>query len=232
MKIASRSAPPSGSSPRGAAVVPSVSGFDIRLLASRVSVFFVGLAIMAYGIVLIVQARLGASPWDVMHLGIVRLSDLSFGRVRQLVGLIIITISCLILRKWPTLGIIANMVLVGEFCNWLVVLHLVPIAVDWPSRLVSFAAGLFIWGFGTGVYIQSKLGAGPRDLLMLALHERTGWPIRWVRTMLEIAAVTIGICLGGPFSIGTIVFSFTIGHTTELGMKLARRLLRPLTEPN
>jgi uncharacterized membrane protein YczE len=231
MKLASRGSPLSGSSPRSAAVDPTAYGFEIRLLAGRISVFFVGLAIMAYGIVLIVQAKFGAAPWDVMHLGIVRLSGLSFGRVRQFVGLIIITISCLILRKWPTLGIIANMVLVGEFCNWLVVLHLVPDAANLPSRLVSFAAGMFIWGLGTGVYIQSRLGAGPRDLLMLALHERTGWPIRWVRTMLEIAAVTIGICLGGPFSVGTIVFSLTIGHTTELGIKLARRLLRPLTEP-
>ncbi|KIL39808.1 hypothetical protein SD70_17975 [Gordoniibacillus kamchatkensis] len=204
----------------------------MRLLASRATVFIVGLAIMAYGIVLIVQARFGAAPWDVMHLGIVQLSGLSFGRVRQIVGLAVITVACLMLRQWPTVGLIANMLLVGEFCNWLVALHLVPVATDIPRRIALFTAGLFVWGFGTGVYIQSKLGAGPRDLLMLAIHHRTGWPIRWVRTILEIAAVTAGICLSGPFSIGTIAFSFCIGHTTELGMKVAQRLLRSLTEPD
>jgi hypothetical protein len=203
---------------------------DIRLAVSRSTVFLLGLAIMAYGIVLIVQAKFGAAPWDVMHLGVVDLSGLSFGRVRQIVGLIIIIVSCIMLRKWPSIGIIANMVLVGEFCHWLVLLHLVPAPVQLVPRIASFAAGMLVWGFGTGVYIQSKLGAGPRDLLMLAIHERTNWPIRWVRTMLEIAAVTVGILLGGPFSFGTIVFSFSIGHTTEFGMKAARVLFAPLTE--
>lgn len=196
----------------------------------RIVLFLIGLMIMSYGIVLIVQANLGAAPWDVMHLGIARHSGLSFGRTRQLVGLIIIVSCCLILKKWPTIGIVANMVLVGEFCNYIYIWHLTPEVFSLGSKAAAFAAGLFIWGLGTGIYIQSQLGAGPRDLLMLALHQVTGIPIRWVRTLIEVMTVVVGIGLGGPFSWGTFIFSVTIGHTTELGMRLAKSWFGKITE--
>ncbi|MFC0212397.1 YitT family protein [Paenibacillus chartarius] len=225
--ITAKSAPALNDAPRQS--VRSRNG-SVLLIIGRTFVFLFGLAMMAYGIVLLVQAKFGAAPWDVMHLGVVRWTGLSFGRVRQAVGLIVVVVGCLMLLKWPTIGMIANMVLVGEFCNWFTVLHLVPSPTDLTTRILSFAAGMVIWGFGTGVYIQSGLGAGPRDLLMLAIHARTRWPIRWVRSMIEVAAVLIGIALGGPFAIGTIVYSLAIGHITEYGMKLSRFFLRPLTE--
>jgi hypothetical protein len=195
----------------------------------RILLFLLGLMIMSYGIVLIVQANLGAAPWDVMHLGIVRHTGLTLGRTRQLVGMAIIVSSCLILKKWPTVGIIANMVLVGEFCNYIYIWDLTPKVFSPGSRLAVFAAGLFVWGLGTGIYIQAQLGAGPRDLLMLALHRVTGMPIRWVRTLIEVSTVLIGMCLGGPVSWGTLFFSVAIGHTTELGMKLSKRWFGKLT---
>ncbi|GIP26215.1 putative membrane protein YczE [Paenibacillus sp. J23TS9] len=195
----------------------------------RVTLFLLGLMIMSYGIVLIVEANLGAAPWDVMHLGIVRHWGFTFGRTRQMVGIIIIVGSCFVLRKWPSIGIIANMLLVGEFCNYIINWHLTPDIISLTSQITAFASGLFIWGLGTGIYIQSQLGAGPRDLLMLALHHVTGISIRWVRTLIEITTVLVGISLGGPFSWGTLVFSVTIGHTTELGMKLAKKWFGKVT---
>lgn len=196
----------------------------------RLILFILGLMIMSYGIVLIVQANLGAAPWDVMHLGIVRYWGFTFGRTRQLVGIIIIVSCCLILKQWPTFGIIANMILVGEFCNYILNWNLAPDVLSNGSRITVFVAGLFVWGLGTGVYIQSQLGAGPRDLLMLTLQHVTGMPIRWVRTIIEISTIVIGISLGGPFSWGTFIFSITIGHTTELGMKLAKKWFGKVTE--
>lgn len=200
------------------------------LFARRLALFFVGLIVMSYGIVSVVKAGFGVSPWDVLHLGIVQSTGLSFGRVQQLVGVVILASACLMSKKWPTLGAIANMIIVGEMCNWFLLFHLVP---DWSNpaaRVGLFIGGILFWGFGTGIYIQSNFGAGPRDWLMLALHEKTGWAIRWVRTILEVAAVVLGIWLGGPFNWGTIVFSFTIGHSTEYGIRLANRLFGRFTE--
>ncbi|GAX90323.1 YczE/YyaS/YitT family protein [Effusibacillus lacus] len=200
------------------------------LIARRLAVFVLGLWIMSYGIVTVVKANFGVSPWDVLHLGIVQHTGLSFGRVTQLVGVVILACACILMKRWPTFGAIANMIVVGEFINLILRLHLVPEWETIGARIGLFVAGLIISGFGTGIYIQSQLGAGPRDWLMLALHEKTGWAIRWVRTILEVAAVSIGLCLGGPFFWGTIIFSLTIGHTTEYGLRMAKKWFGKYTE--
>jgi uncharacterized membrane protein YczE len=200
------------------------------LQTKRFFVFLLGLMIMSYGIVCVVKANFGVSPWDVLHLGIVKNSSLSFGRVQQLVGVAIMICACIMQKKLPTFGAIANMILVGEFCDLILRWELVPHWEHAAARIFLFVGGLMISGFGTGIYIQSQLGAGPRDWLMLALHEKTGWAIRWVRTMLEVMAVLLGLWLGGPFYAGTIVFSLTIGHVTELGLWIAKRLFGRFTE--
>lgn len=205
---------------------PAVDALPLK----RGLVFLLGLLVMSYGIVCVVKANFGVAPWDVLHMAIVNHTGLSFGRVQQVVGIAILASACILLKKWPTFGAIANMILVGEFCDWVIRLHLVP---DWNetiARVGLFVAGIGIWGFGTGIYIQSQLGAGPRDWLMLALHEKTGWAVRWVRTLLEVLAVAVGIWLGGPFSWGTIAFSLTIGHATEYGFRAAKRLFGRYTE--
>ncbi|MFC4768188.1 YczE/YyaS/YitT family protein [Effusibacillus consociatus] len=204
--------------------------FTNLLAVKRLFVFILGLLIMCYGIVAVVNAGFGVSPWDVLHLGISQNTGLSFGRVSQLVGLVILASASILMKKLPSFGAIANMILVGEFIDLLIHFQLVPQWEHWAARIGLFVGGLFIWGFGTGVYIQSQLGAGPRDWLMLAFHEKTGWAIRWVRTFLEVTAVTLGLWLGGPFSWGTIVFSLTIGHSTEFGFRMAKKLFGRFTE--
>lgn len=97
-------------------------------------------------------------------------------------------------------------------------------------KIPLFFFGLILCGYGVGIYISSRLGAGPRDWLMLSLHQKTGLAIRWVRTLIEISAVLFGILLGGPFSVGTILFSLLIGHPTEWGIKWAGRVLSPFVE--
>lgn len=208
-----------------------VQHLSFRLATVRLTVFMLGLLIMSFGIMAVVKANFGVSPWDVLHLGIVYHTHLSFGRVQQLVGVLIIAMACLLMKKWPTIGSIANMILVGEFCDFIMDYHLLP---DWQSpvaRILLFMMGMLVWGVGTGIYIESKLGAGPRDWLMLALHEKTEVAIRWVRTGLELFAVGFGIWLGGPFAIGTIVFSLTIGHITEYGLRLAHFVFGRYTSP-
>lgn len=210
----------------------SIKREQISLLLVRFLVFMFGLFIMSFGIVAVVQANFGVSPWDVLHLGIVKHTGLSFGRVQQAVGILILTVAGLIMKKWPTFGAVANMILVGEFTDMIIRYHLVPEWEQPTARAALFVVGIIIWGMGTGVYIESRLGAGPRDWLMLALHEKTGVAIRWVRTGLEVMAVGLGFWLGGPFAIGTLIFSLTIGHVTEYGLRVAKGTFGRFTSPS
>jgi uncharacterized membrane protein YczE len=199
-----------------------------RWFLRRFLVMTVGLFVLAVGIVSTVRANIGASPWDVLHIGLTRHIPISFGVAQEVVGLTLLTITCLSIKRWPTFGTFYNIIMVGLFCDW--IYHFVPAPQGWILRSLEFAIGLLLCGYGVGIYISSNLGAGPRDWLMLLLHEKTGLRVRWVRTILEVSVVVIGILLGGPFSVGTILFSLLVGHPTDWGIKWARRVFRSFVE--
>ncbi len=50
---------------------------------------------------------------------------------------------------------------------------------------------------------------------MTGLARRTGWSIGLVRTGLEVTVVALGLLLGGPLGLGTVVYALTIGPLTQ-----------------
>lgn len=199
-----------------------------KLFLRQLLIMNIGLFVMAIGIVFTIQANMGASPWDVLHIGLTYHLPLTFGLASQGVGLVVLIFSCWMAKRWPTIGTLINIVMVGFYAD--VIFPFVTSPESWWIRVPLFFIGLLFCGYGAGIYISSRLGAGPRDWLMLSLHQKTGLAIRWVRTLIELSAVLVGILLGGPFSVGTILFSLLIGHPTEWGIKWADRVFSPFVE--
>jgi uncharacterized membrane protein YczE len=72
-------------------------------------------------------------------------------------------------------------------------------------------AGIILNGVAGGAYIGAGLGPGPRDGLMTGFCRRTGLPVKWVRTGIEIAVLALGWLLGGTVGLGTLLYAATIG---------------------
>jgi len=188
----------------------------------------IGLLVMSLGIVSTIRANIGTGPWDVLHVGLTLHVPISFGLASQLVGLVVLVAACLLARSWPTIGCLINIVMVGFYCDWMFPFLPAPDPYVW--RVVEFLIGILLIGYGVGLYIASRLGAGPRDWMMLTICQKTGIEVRWVRTIIEVSALGVGIALGGPFSFGTILFSLTIGHPTQWGIKWAAHAFGPFVE--
>lgn len=199
-----------------------------KMLLRRLLVIHVGFLIMSFGFVGIVKAGMGASPWDVFHVGLTLHTPLTFGQAQQVAGVFILILSCWMARSWPTLGCVLNIVFVGFYCD--LIYGIVPSPQVWYWQLTQFLLSILIAGFGVGFYVAARLGAGPRDWLMLSLSQKTGLQIKWVRTMIEVVAVGLGLLLSGPFAIGTILFSFLIGHPTQWGIHWAERTFTSFVE--
>jgi uncharacterized membrane protein YczE len=194
----------------------------------RLLMINIGFLVMSAGFVLVVRAGLGTSPWDVFHMALTLHTPLTYGTAQQVSGIFLLILACWLERSFPTLGCLLNIALVGLYCD--LIYDFIPAPDVWWLQWPQFFFGLLVTGCGMGLYIACKLGAGPRDWLMLTLHQRTGIAIRWVRTMIEVTVVLIGMLLSGPFGIGTILFSLLIGHPTEWGIKWAERAVGPFVE--
>lgn len=184
-----------------------------------------GFAVLALGIQTTVQAGLGVSPWDVLHLGISGRTGLTLGQVSEVVGLVIVVVAWP-LGVRPRLATLLNMILIGVFIDLIARTGWVPIPRSMPGAFIQVAVGYLLLGLGSGLYISADLGAGPRDSMMLALTRRTGKSVAVVRTVIEGAALLSGWLLGGPVGWGTVIGVFLVGPATHAALELFGRLSR------
>lgn len=177
----------------------------------------IGLFGYAVAVALMIQSQLGLGPWDAFHVGVQNLTGIPVGQASIYVGML------LLLGTWfigvrPGLGTIGNMILIGVFLDLL--LPVLPLAHGWAIGLAYFIPGLLICGLSTGFYIGAGLGKGPRDGLMVGLSQGTGWPVRRVRTLIELVVLVFGWLMGGPIGLGTLLFALGIGPAAQWGMRV------------
>lgn len=177
----------------------------------RSIIYNLGLLLMALGLVLLIKADLGATPWDVFHVGLYYQLGLTIGTWSIIVGIGILTVAAIISKEFPQIGAFLNMVLVGLFIDMYFLLPFIQTPENIFGKVAMFVTGLLLNGYGMGLYISAQFGAGPRDSLMIALSQKTGWKVRNVRALMEVLVLLVGWQLGGPVFWGTILISMLIG---------------------
>jgi uncharacterized membrane protein YczE len=187
----------------------------------RLARLYLGLAGFGVSLALMVRARLGLGPWDVLHQGIARHLGVQLGWVTIGVsGLVML--AWIPLRQRPGLGTISNAVIVGLVVNGALDVLPAPAALAW--RAAWLAAGIGLNALATACYIGAGLGPGPRDGLMTGLAAR-GHSLTAVRTAIELSVLAAGIGLGGSFGAGTVAYALLIGPLTQI--LLPRLTVRP-----
>lgn len=173
------------------------------------------LGLMLYGVstAVYVRANLGADPWNVFHLGVSGLTSLDIGIVMILTGAAVLLL-WIPLRQRPGLGTISNVIVLGLAAD--ATLSLMPPLESLWVRGVLLLLAVVLNGMATGMYIGAGFGAGPRDGLMTGIHARTGWPIRRIRTTIELSVLVIGMLLGGTFGVGTVLYALAIGPLIQI----------------
>jgi uncharacterized membrane protein YczE len=80
--------------------------------ARRVAWLYAGLGGFGVSLALMVRARLGLDPWDVLHQGLARRSGVSIGWVVTAVSALVL-VAWIPLRQRPGFGTLSNVVVVG-----------------------------------------------------------------------------------------------------------------------
>jgi uncharacterized protein len=191
----------------------------------RAACLVVGLAVIAAGIVAMLESGFGVPPWDVLHVGIARHTALSVGGASIVVGLIVLFVGWAI-GATPGIGTVANAIEIGllvDVFRSMDAAHALA-ASGVGVRLLAVVGGVVCFGLGSALYIGAGLGAGPRDGMMLALSHRTGRRIAIVRGVMEVVVLLAGVALGGPLGIGTALFAVAVGPAVESSFWLFVRL--------
>ncbi len=183
-----------------------------------------GLSLFGAALALMVRARLGLDPWNVLHQGLSTHVALTIGQLSILTGLAVMVL-WLPLRQRPGLGTLCNVFVVGLTLD--LTLAVLPEIEGLALRATFLIAGIGLIGLGSAAYIGAGLGTGPRDGLMTGLHERFGWSIRGARLGIEVTVLALGWLMGGVAGVGTVLYALAIGPIVQAF--LTRLTLPPRT---
>jgi uncharacterized membrane protein YczE len=190
--------------------------------APRVAWLYLGLVGFGISLGLLVRAKLGLDPWDVLAQGIAKHLNLQIGYVVDIIGAAVL-LAWIPLRQRPGFGTVSNVVVVGLVVNW--TLDLLPHPRALAIRITMLALAICLNALATGCYIGAGLGPGPRDGLTTGLAAR-GHSIRVVRSVIEVSVLVLGFALGGTVGVGTVAYAVAIGplvHMTIPRLNLGAR---------
>ncbi len=193
-------------------------------MTARLVKLMVGLCLFGTGIWLGLEANLGVGPWDVLAGGLADKLGTPFGRTAIGVSVVVFLIG-LAARVRPGLGTVLNVLVIGAVIDLLIATPLLDDLGDdaVALRLVATVGGIACVAAGSALYLGAHLGPGPRDGLMVAIATRTGWPVGVARAALELSVLVIGVLLGGPVGVGTLLFALGIGPAVQVAFRVLRQ---------
>ena len=166
-----------------------------------------GLACFSVGNVFGVHAgSAGTNAWNTLALGISGTTSLSFGTVTLLISVLVIVID-IIFKGRIGFGTLMNALLISWFSDLLLgIFDFLPNAQNQFIGAALTIIGQTIISFSTILYMWPGLGCGPRDTLMVIIGKRfPKTPIGFIKFCMELVVLLIGVLLGAPFGLGTVL---------------------------
>ena len=207
-------------------VVPSLSWssefpLNTKPRLKTMIMLIIGLFLFGLGEAIIIGSGSGVSPWTVLAQGISTRSDLSIGMATFFISIAIL-IFWIPLKQVPGIGTILNAIIIASAID--LTLPYLPQPDDITFKIIQACFGILVVGLGSGIYLCSNLGPGPRDGLMIGLQKQTNTSLPAIRTIIELSAVISGWLLGGVVGVGTILFVFGIGPCVGIGLTLVEKV--------
>jgi uncharacterized membrane protein YczE len=184
-------------------------------------VLLLGLWLFGTGEAVLVDVKLGNTPWTVLAQGVADRTALDIGAATIVISVLVL-VAWVPLRQRPGIGTIGNVVVIGVALD--VMSRVLPTASAVGWRALEALGAIALVGIGSALYLTANLGPGPRDGWMTGLHRRFGWPLASIRVSIELAVLGVGIALGGRAGIATIAYALLVGYGLALSLQVLAHL--------
>jgi hypothetical protein len=190
--------------------------FIIRLIY-----FFISLAGIAVGVAFIFLANIGTDPINVFVQGLSTSFGFSVGTWITALWVFFIVTSFLLGVK-PYIATILDLILFGLFVDLAIKIIQLPKPETLTASIFYLVIGLLLYSIFFGVYLHTKLGAGPIMLFVYALSKKINKSIGFTKTVIDSCILLAGFLLGGIVGLGTIFLALSIGYSIEFFKKKLR----------
>lgn len=179
-----------------------------------------GTGLISLAVTLLITAHNGADTISIFLLGILNLVDIPFWVASLMFNIIVLGIVAIFNREELGIGSLINGLglglLIGVFEP---VMDKVFVTISWyPILAVIIAPVLF--GVGAGIYVSSDKGSAALEALTQLMFKYTKLSLKVIRIGLDATMVIVGMLLGAPIGIGTLICVITIGPIFEKTMNV------------
>lgn len=203
----------------------------MNLTMKRITLYVLGLFVLAFGVSFSILAGFGVSPVSSLPVAVALSSGLSVGVTTVITNLLFIFLHSLLYKRMNVKDIAAPLIvafLFGFFTDiTLFLLKLFPTPETIVARSTYLLVSLFAISAGLLGYMTAKLPLMPYDALTYAIYERLKMKFSKAKILLDSLNVSLAgaICLIfiqslGSIGIGTLIAAYLIGKI--LGWMLTR----------
>ncbi|MGB3733913.1 MAG: hypothetical protein WA964_03075 [Ilumatobacter sp.] len=200
-----------------AAVVSTGPTRRVLTISTRLLILAFGSALIASSVAVTLWTELGPGPLDVF-----------IGAIRNITGIpltfaVWTTVGAIIAVAWllgrrPGLGTLLSPFIIGPVLQSA---FSVLDRFDAPDAMIVRIALQLVAivgiGIGAGALIVSGLGAGSGELFAGATSDKVGKPESSVRFVIEMSWIGIGVALGGPAGLGSVMVAVLVGPAVARG---------------
>lgn len=195
----------------------------------KVIFYLVGLCIMGLGIALNAISNFGSGPWDAVNIGLSYHINLSVGTCMNLVAIFNLIIGGILNKEFPKITPLITSIVLGIFID-LGFLIFQNISANTSSmEFILFLISLPIISTGISIYLVSNLPNTPLDYFMLAIKSKFNLSLMTGKIVSESSGLVIGLLLGGPIGLGSLIIVFAIGPMMQVLHKYTSNLFDKLT---
>lgn len=205
-------------------------------LAARLTIYCLGLLVLAFGIALSVNCNLGVSPVSSLPYVISQILGISLGTCTTLVyGTYVLIQMVLNGRKFqPALLLqLVFSTIFGYFVDGAKAVLGDFMLPGYLGQLAMLAVSIVLIGFSLVLYIDVKIAPMPAEGLVACIAEKLGKPFSTVKTLFDCTSVLVGailcfVFLGRLTGIreGTVITAMLVGKMTGI----LRKYLSPLID--
>lgn len=193
------------------------------VMSTRIALLVGGSLLIAAAVALMLWNDFGPGPLDVFIVGLRETTGIPLA-VAVWLAFALTAVLAWALGRRPGAGTVTAPVIIGLGMQWLLeVFERWHPPTGFASQVGVHLVAVGLAGFGAGALIVAGLGAGTGELLAMAASDRLGRTVAPVRLGIEFGWLVVGVILGGPVGVGTVLVALAIGPSVVFGHRAVDR---------
>ena len=182
--------------------------------ACNLALYAIGVGIMPMGVVLTINAHLGAGGYDALNFALAERLHINTSLAIYATAFLVVLLAAFIRKGYPRLETFISSFFLGIFTDmWKTILAPVQ-GTGLAASLLIMAAGAAAVAFAVACYIISVFPTNPSDDLVVDLYER-GMNLGPAKVFLDAVCVVLAFFCG-EIGIGTIVCTFGLDPVIDM----------------